>query len=120
MLNKTNTLRWLARITGGLSVLFFGMFFIGEGIPDLQHGDGGDLQSVLLLLVFAIAGYLFAWFREKEGGLVMLFSGIIMGLTVYYSGGPKQIQGTLIYSLPFIIPALLFLLSVPGKNSSDV
>jgi hypothetical protein len=111
MTNKITVYKWIARIIGGLAVIFFGTFFIGEGIPDLIKGADGHLQSMMFLMVFASLGYLFAWFREKEGGFVMAFSGIIMGLTMFYSGGNKDILMVLIYSVPFIVSGLLFVIS---------
>jgi hypothetical protein len=111
MTNKITVYKWIARIIGGLAVIFFGTFFIGEGIPDLIKGADGHLQSMMILMVFALLGYLFTWFREKEGGFVMAFSGIIMGLTMFYSGGNKDILMVLIYSVPFIVSGLLFVIS---------
>ena len=113
--DKTNLLKWSARIIGGLSVLFFGAFFVGEGMPDLIKGGDGHLQSMTLLMGFALLGYIFAWFREKEGGYVLVFSGVIMGLTMFYKGGLKDITFVLVYSLPFLISGLLFLRA--GKSS---
>jgi hypothetical protein len=110
MTNITPILKWSARTIGGLAVIFFGAFFIGEGIPDLIKGADGHLQSMMFLMVFASLGYLFAWFREKEGGFVMAFSGIIMGLTMFYRGGQKDIMMALVYSVPFILSGLLFVL----------
>jgi hypothetical protein len=115
MKNQITVYKWLARIIGGLAVLFFGSFFIGEGIPDLIKGGDGHLQSMMLLMGFALLGYIFAWFREKEGGYVLVFSGVIMGLTMFYDGGLKDISMTLIYSVPFIVSGLLFLRA--GKSS---
>ncbi len=115
MTNQNTVYKWSARIIGGLALLFFGSFFIGEGIPDLIKGGDGHLQSMMLLMGFALLGYIFAWFREKEGGYVLLFSGFIMGLTMFYDGGLKDISITLIYSVPFIVSGLLFLRA--GKSS---
>ncbi len=108
MTNQFSVYKWLARIIGGLAVLFFGAFFIGEGIPDLAKDSNGHLSSMMILMGFATLGYVFAWFREKEGGLVMMISGVIMGLNMFYSGGMKDWIVILGYSLPFIIAGTLF------------
>jgi hypothetical protein len=115
MTNQNTVYKWSARIIGGLALLFFGSFFIGEGIPDLIKGGDGHLQSMMLLMGFALLGYIFAWFREKEGGYVLVFSGFIMGLTIFYDGGLKDISMILVYSVPFIVSGLLFLCA--GKSS---
>jgi hypothetical protein len=117
MKNQITVYKWSARIIGGLAVLFFGVFFTGEGIPDLFKGGDGHLQSMVLLMGFALLGYIFAWFREKEGGLVMIISGVIMGLNIFYSGGMKDwifIPG---YSLPFIVAGVLFLITGTPVNN---
>jgi hypothetical protein len=107
--SSIKTTRWIARILGGLAVIFFGMFFIGEGIPDLFNDETGQLQSMMLLLGFAIMGYIFSWKREKEGGIVMSVSGVLMGLYLLYQGGFKDSVAMLVYALPFLIPGLMFL-----------
>ncbi len=115
MRNQITVYKWSARIIGGLGLLFFGSYFIGEGIPDLIKGGDGHLQSMMLLMGFALLGYIFAWFREKEGGYVLVFSGVVMGLTMFYDGGLNDISLILVYSLPFIVSGLLFLWA--GKSS---
>jgi uncharacterized membrane protein (UPF0136 family) len=107
---KTNILKLSARLIGGLAVLFFGAFFIGEGIPDLIKGSDSQLQSIMILMGFAFFGYIFAWFREKEGGYVLLFSGVIIGLTLFYRGNQKDIIMVFVYSIPLIASGLLFVL----------
>jgi hypothetical protein len=108
MTNQIAVYKWSARIIGGLAVLFFGSFFIGEGIPDLIKGGDGHLQSMMLLMVFALLGYIFAWFREKEGGFVLIFSGVIEGLLAYYGHLQEYIYPTLVCSLSFLISGILF------------
>jgi len=113
------TTRWIARIFGGISVFFFGIFFIGEGIPDLFHDETGQLQSMMLLLGFAFIGYIFAWKREKEGGIVMSVSGVLMGLYLLYAGGMKDSFAMLVYMLPFLIPGLMFWWLGYNKENMD-
>ena len=108
MTSNITVYKWSARIIGGLALLFFGAFFIGEGIPDLIKGSDGQLRSIMILMGFAFIGYLFAWFREKEGGYILVFSGVIMGLTLFYRGGQTDIIMVLVYSIPFILSGLLF------------
>jgi hypothetical protein len=109
MTNQKAVYKWSARIIGGLAVLFFGAFYFGSEIPELIDGAGGHLQSIIILWGFAFFGYVFAWFREKEGGYVLVISGIIMGLTLFYRGVIKDIPMVLIYSIPFILSGVLFI-----------
>ena len=101
-------IKWLARILGGLAVIFFGMFVFGEGIPDFRTIEDFQLKSMLMLLAFATFGYFFSWFREKEGGIVMILAGIIMGMYMFYNGGSVDKWSITMYTLPFLIPGLLF------------
>jgi len=101
-------IKWLARIIGGLAVIFLAAFFIGEGIPDLIEGANSQLHSMTMLLGFAILGYIFAWFKEKEGGVVMTIAGAIMGMYMLFSGGTKDTIAALIFALPFLTPGLMF------------
>lgn len=75
-------IKWFARIFGGVAVAMLG--FLVFGLP-LQT-DAPNLKNLYLLSGFTAMGYLFAWFREKEGGWVLLFSGTVLGLTLVYSG----------------------------------
>ncbi len=108
MIVKNSIVKWFARILGGIAVLLFGIFYIGEGIPDLMTGANGHLRSMMMLMAFAFLGYIFAWFREKEGGWILAFSGFILGLTMFYNSGMKDILFVLVFSVPFLISGLLF------------
>lgn len=108
MKNKV-LIKWIARFIAGFALVFFGMFILGEGVPNWNEIDDPQLKSMLMLLVFATAGYVFAWFREKEGGIVLIVSSILMGMDMFYHGGADDTVAALIFMLPFFIPGLLFL-----------
>jgi hydrogenase/urease accessory protein HupE len=101
-------IKWLARIIGGLAVVFF--LYVLVSIGGSQHSEEFSLpyNSMMLLLGFAALGYLFAWFREKEGGIIMIVAGIIMGLYMFYHGGSIDNLSITMYTMPFLIPGLLF------------
>jgi len=99
---------WLARILGGLAVIFFGIFVIGEGAYDLRDSQDFRFRSMLLLLAFTSVAYVFAWWKPREGGVAMSIAAVIMGLDLFYFGGTKVISGVLIYALPFLVPGLIF------------
>lgn len=109
-------LNWLARIIGGLAVAFFGIFVLGEGIPDLREIEDFQLRSMLLLLAFASFAYFFAFFRPKEGGVAMSIAGAVMGLDMFYHGGLGDTTAALVYSLPFLVPGLIFWWVGSGKK----
>ena len=69
----------------------------------------GFLQSMLILMGFALIGYVFAWFRPKEGGYVLLFSGVIMGLALFYQSRTNDFPQWMVNSILFITSGLLFI-----------
>lgn len=99
---------WKARILGGLAI----MFFLYVLIDVKASQDTGEyllpINSMMLLLGFTTLGYIFAWYREKEGGIVMAIAGCIMGMYMYYNGGSADVWSFTLYTLPFLIPGLLF------------
>ncbi len=101
-------IKWIARVTGFLSVVLFLVFMIGEGITGLPNEQNGQLVTMMSLLGIAVLGYIFAWFREKEGGIILVFISVIMGLYLLYSS-ENNVLAAIIYCLLFLIPGVLFL-----------
>ena len=107
MKKRVNVIRWIALIIAGLALLFFGMFIVGEGIPDLGKTENFQLKAVITLMAFAAFGYFFSFFKPKDGGMVLTFSGALLGLNMFYHGGVDDTVAALVYSLPFLIPGLM-------------
>lgn len=105
---KIIPLKLIALIIAGIALLFFGALILGEGILNLKEIDDSQLKTMLLLILFALAGYIFAWFREKEGGLVLLISGILLGMNLVFYTADDWIPG-LVYALPFMISGVMLL-----------
>jgi hypothetical protein len=101
-------IKWLARIIGGLAILYYIISFAGVNLPYPYQGSAEGLRSMTMLLVFALAGYLFAWWRAKEGGIVMAIAGMVLGLDLFYQGGAGNSYNTLMISLPVLISGLMF------------
>jgi hypothetical protein len=108
MQKNRKTLLWVARVTGLLAALFFLILFMNRGPNDFLGEPGGVPKQFYILLAFALAGYILAWFRERDGGLILMLSGIIMALYVFYLLQEHKLAGTLACSLSFFIPGLLF------------
>lgn len=98
---QKSVLRWLARILGAAGLIILGICIFGNNSAEA-------LQSIFLLIGFALLGYIFAWFREKEGGWTLVFSGVILGLTMYYKNVLVQ-EPTLIAGVAaLILSGMLF------------
>jgi len=108
MQNNRRILRRLARITGMLAMLFFLVMLVNGNLAGFFKGPEGVPNQFYLLLAFALAGYILAWFRERDGGLILLLSAIIMALYVFYLVQEHRLVITLACSLLLFIPGLLF------------
>jgi hypothetical protein len=95
-------LRWSARGISLLFSAFFLMFFVGEGLPNILHGQGSDLLPFLPWFSLALIGSLLAFFRERTGATLMFVSAVAMA--IYVRDWPMS----LVFSLPYILPAILY------------
>ncbi len=98
-------LRWTARITGLIAVLFFLRFMIGEGMYDIRLGRARELMPFLPLLILSIAGYFIALIRERLGGRLMITGGFLMMAYLFWH---QDYAVGAMYGIPFIFPGLLF------------
>ncbi len=76
--------RWIARILGTLSVLFFLALVFGEGLPNLfKLTATEDLSFLCMTLLFAGLGL--AWFREDlSGALTLAAFGALVAISRSY------------------------------------
>jgi hypothetical protein len=100
-------LHYLALIFGFQASAFFTFFLIAEGGANMIEGKPSVLP-ILSMMIFAVAGYIWALSKPKKGSLVMISGGIIMAIYLLFIGGPGELKMSLIYGLPFIIPGLIF------------
>jgi hypothetical protein len=96
----TIILRWLARIIGLLASAFFLMFAIGEAAP----------LPLLILIALASLGVIIALRWERIGGTVATIVAIALGLYVFQSLERAPTTVVLVYSLPFLVAGILFLI----------
>jgi len=92
---------------GFIPSFFYLLFIFAEGLPDLLDGYIGVIP-IIAMLSFTIAGYLFAWFQFRLGGLMMMIGGLIMGIYLLIYGGEGIGWIVSSFSFPFIIPGYLF------------
>ena len=99
--------RWIARILGTLSVVFFLSFFLGDviGHGEMPKSDFGH-SIVTILFIIAQIGFLLAWRWEGFGGILSAISIILMTIVnikwVHATKNPGS-------EIMFLIPALLFI-----------
>jgi hypothetical protein len=101
--------RWAARVTGVGCLLLFLVFFIGEGdIRDIVYLQPREVVLILFVPVLFSAGVLVAWWREPQGGILILASVLWFNVTDIVS--ERKFTGEIEFAF-LIIPGLLFLLS---------
>jgi succinate dehydrogenase/fumarate reductase cytochrome b subunit len=118
-MNKKNPyrwLRWIARITGTLMVVFTLFIFIGELLEDQQRQAGSGLASFtpLMLVIFviwgiALAGLVFALWKEGLGGLISLISFILVYVLNLFNKEASMRGNAITIFLIFSIPSILYL-----------
>ena len=110
-MTKQNTqLRTFARITGITGILIYLIYLLVSVFPQLLNEAHPNTTSDASLLGFLLLGYLFAWFREKEGGIMLMFLTVILGLSYYFQDQSMNLMITLIVCIPLLTSGLLFYL----------
>ena len=67
--------RWLARIVGGLTLLLFIVFTIGEGFPKFSTLSS-DEKVMSICLIVALIGILVSW-RWSLAGCLLILTGYV-------------------------------------------
>jgi hypothetical protein len=101
-----NGLRWLARVIGSCTAIFFLFTVLGQNIGKTEPAP----TPLLSLLVLASLGVIIAWRWERIGAYILIISSVSLGLFVYPIGSSDPILAALFYSVPFLIPGILFLI----------
>ena len=124
-MDKSNKqIRTYARISGAGGLLVFLVYMFVVVFPTLlATEENPKLTSDASLLGFLALGYLFAWHRAYEGGIMLMFISAIAGISYYYNQTdlhPGIILGTCI---PLFLSGFLFFLffrSMPkGMNNPE-
>jgi len=103
-------LRTFARITGIAGILMYLIYLLVNVFPQLLNEAHPNTTSDASLLGFLLLGYLFAWFRENEGGIMLMFLTVVLGLSYYYQDPSLNLMITLLVCIPLLTSGLLFYL----------
>jgi hypothetical protein len=105
-----NWLRWLARVIGSLWALFLLMMGIGYAVTD---SDPVTMVSVMVGVTFAgfVIAVVLAWWREKIGAILLIIWSVLYMIFMVTVIKENAIRSMLVISAPFLISAVLFLLS---------
>ena len=68
-------LKWLARVVGGLTLLMFTIFVVGEGLPAFSTLSSVEMNMFIFLTV-ALIGILISW-RWSFIGCLLILAGYV-------------------------------------------
>ncbi len=102
-------LKWFARISGLMVLIFFLSFFIGEGLSDILKGTGNELVFFIPFCIPVVAGYITAWFKPYIGGIILILGALLLGsFFVYY----EDFNMAMVFGIPPLLIGLSFVASV--------
>jgi hypothetical protein len=118
-MDKYRSFRWYGRILGFLGMVFFISFLLGEGFEIYKNARASfDVLFVLTSLSFALFAYIVGWFIEIVGGGLLLLSGLSLGIYVGFSEVFSGFGNAMLFSLPFIIPGIFFIIAWGIKQNA--
>jgi hypothetical protein len=103
-----NRLKWTARITGFVVCILFFSFAIREVIPAFSQYTNVNSLYFILLLTFAIVGYVASWQWEIPGAIIQLATGI--GIFIFMEQQNEIFLG-MIFGTPFVFTGILLIYS---------
>ena len=118
-LKNFNWLRWLARVIGTLWAAFLLMMGIGYAVT-----ESGPVTMVSVMVGVTFAGFVIAvvlaWWREKIGAIVLLIWSVLYMIFMVTVIKDNAISSMLTISAPFLVSAVLFLLSHYRTNRTEI
>lgn len=105
------SLRWLAR---GIGLVASGMFLFAATVSGTSQYPMPPLMLVLLAL--NVTGVLVALRWERVGGIITIVASAGLGGFVYAHAGRNQLVAASMYSVPFFIAGILFVVCSHGRE----
>jgi hypothetical protein len=127
--NPYNFLRWIARITGILMVVFTLFFLIGELTDDQLRNTASASYTPIILIIFviwgiALAGLVLALWKEGLGGILSLTCFILVYILNLFNKEASMkadaIGVFLIFSIPSILYIVYWKLQKDELNKADI
>ncbi|HSG68484.1 MAG TPA: hypothetical protein VK994_07255 [Bacteroidales bacterium] len=108
---ENKQLRSFARVSGLSGLLVYLVYLFAFLFPEmLAAEDNPKLTDDASLLGFLALGYLFAWHRAYEGGIMLMFISAVAGISYYYSETTLHVGIILAVCIPLFLSGLLFYL----------
>lgn len=112
-------LRWLARGIGTLIASFW-LFIVIVSI--FTESTARDIESIIMaILIFcSIVGVIVAWFRELEGGTILLIVALAHSVFAMIVAGRNKGFAMLISGGPFLVIGSLFIATWRRSKRSNL
>jgi hypothetical protein len=102
---KQSSMLLIGKWGGLLVTVFFGCYFVVEGIPDFVKGSGIQLLLFFPLATFALFSFVLAWLRPLLGGKLMITAALLLSAYFMWHG---YYTLAIAYGLPAIIFGICF------------
>jgi hypothetical protein len=120
-----NVARGISSVVAGFILLFA----VGQWIEELSAGRltqewrlSTTGMAVYCLLIAVGSGI--SWWRENIGGTILIIAGLGMLLAIFIFLAPHDYWTSLIFSLPFLLSGILYLIywkrSKPSKGKKRI
>jgi hypothetical protein len=103
---------------------FILLFTVGQWIEELfagglthEWGLSSTGMAVYCLLIAVGSGI--GWWRENIGGTILIIAGLSMLLAIFISLAPHDYWVSLIFSLPFLLSGILYIMYWKQSKSSE-
>ena len=113
-------IRWAARITGTLMVIFVLIFAIGNFLEGLDKPKPDyNTYTIIIFVIWGagLAGLILALWKEGLGGIISLLCFIIFNILTAFNTTPGSSYTYVL--LLFMIPAILYLVYWQLKRDSS-
>jgi hypothetical protein len=104
-------MQWAARIISTVFALFLAFMALGSFLHDEHKVDDSEdwMGFVIGFFVLAyLAAVLIAWFKEKTGGTLLFFLGLLAVIGFMVTEKPEDYLITLIIGFPFLVSGFLY------------
>ncbi|MCF8232536.1 MAG: hypothetical protein K9J27_10140 [Bacteroidales bacterium] len=99
-----------ARILSVIMIIGFLYYFVTNEFTRLENMSI-ETGPIYFMIFSVFIGFIVSWFFEMIGGLVLVVGGFALGVYAFLSTGGDDAMTAVIYTVPFVVPGFLFLVS---------
>lgn len=122
-------IRLAARIIGLVVSAFFFMMLAGDAVMSIQAEGFKGISAEGIIFAFvpiaiALSSFIISWWLERVGGTLLILAYLLLSSAptihaLYYGRGLHFYAGMWLYTLPFLVSGILFLISSWLSRKAD-